>query len=216
MTHMAVREEHPVPAMIMHWLHLVSIVVLTISGLYIHQPFLPGLMSLMRGTHIFFMWLLIIVLVARIIWAFAGRSSAHGMRDAVPDRRHFGWQRENRGTLWPTIAYYLFLRRNPPAGGKFNPLQKTTYVLWILLIALQALTGFMLWDATAELFLPLTYSLGGPYYVRMIHYLIMWLFIITTLIHVYLSAMHREAFALMLWGRETTGDEERRAGTVRA
>lgn len=206
MAHLAVREEHPVPAMLMHWLHLVSIICLTITGFYIHQPFVPGLMSFMRGSHIFFMWLLIIVAIVRVIWAFVGRSSAHGSRDVVADRRHFGWQRENRGTLWPTIGYYLFLRKNPPAGGKFNPLQKATYVLWLVLIVLQALTGFMLWDTTQELLRPLTYSLGGLYYVRTIHYLIMWLFIITTLVHIYLSAMHREALGLMLWGRETGAD----------
>lgn len=204
MAHVAVREEHPAPAMVMHWLHLVSMIALIVSGLYIHQPFVPGLMSLMRGSHIVFMWLLIIVAIARVIWAFVGRSSSHGLRETVPDRTHFGWQRENRGTFWPTVGYYLFLRRNPPEGAKFNTLQKLTYVFWLVLIVLQALTGFMLWDATQELFRSLTYSLGGPYYVRVVHYLIMWVFIITTLVHVYLSAMHREVLSLMLWGREST------------
>lgn len=200
-----VREEHPMPAVIMHWLHLISMFALIISGLYIHWPFIPGLMSLMRGLHIVFMWVLIIVAIARVIWAFTGRTAAHGSRETVPDYRHFGYQKENRGTLGPTFGYYLFLRKNPPAGGKFNPLQKITYVTWLVLIVLQAITGLALWDPLQAAFMPLTYLLGGLVWVRAIHYIIMWLFIITTLIHIYLSILHPEAVRLMFLWRESPG-----------
>jgi Ni/Fe-hydrogenase 1 B-type cytochrome subunit len=209
------------PAVVMHWLHLVSMFALIISGFYIHWPFIPGLMSLMRGLHIVFMWVLIIVAIARVIWAFVGRTSAHGSREVVRDYRHFGYQKENRGTLGPTLGYYLFLRKNPPAGAKFNPLQKVTYVTWLVLIVLQAITGLALWDPIQHVFMPLTYALGGLFYVRMIHFIIMWLFIITTLIHIYLSVLHPEAVRLMFLWREdpgpagaTTTTTERRTETV--
>lgn len=198
-------EEHPTTPRVLHWIHLVSIIVLVISGIYISDPFLPGLMGVMRGAHLIFMWVLIIVALIRVIWAFVGRSAPLGQREKIPDYKHFGPQRENKGTLGGTLAYYLFLRKDAPVVYKYNGLQKGTYIFWLLLIVAQAVTGFALWTPTALALQPLTYSLGGPLMVRTIHYIIMWLFILTTLIHIYLSSLHREQLRVMLLGREPEG-----------
>lgn len=195
-------EEHPAPARTMHWLHVVSIILLTISGAYIAHPFMPGAMSFFRGTHIFFMWVLVIVLIARIIWAFVGRSAPLGSREVEPDYRHFGYQRQNRGTFWGTVKYYTFLQREAPAVYKYNTLQKGTYLFWALLVIVQAITGFALWSPFYGFFKPLIYAVGGYMTMRSIHYGIMWLFIITTLIHIYLSALHLDQLGVMFLGRE--------------
>lgn len=204
----ATKEEHPVVPRLLHLTHLVSIIVLTITGIYISDPFIPGLMSTMRGTHFFFMWLLIIVLIWRIVWAFVGRTAPLGSRETVPDYRHFGPQKENKGTLGGTIAYYTFFRKDAPRVYKYNGLQKGTYVFWIFLIIAQAITGLALWTPTQLVFQPLTYAVGGPLWMRTIHYLIMWVFIITTLIHIFLSTLHREQLTLMFTGRETTDTDD--------
>lgn len=198
-------EEHPWPARVMHWLHLISIALLTYTGFYIHEPFGPGSMELWRTVHFIFMFVLILVAIARIYWAFLGAGSAMpGRRERIRDSRHFGRSPENRGQFGETIKYYLFLRKTHPRSAKYNPLQKGTYVAWILLIVLQAITGFALWTNTAEVFKPLTYLVGGPDVMRFIHYLIMWLFIITTAIHIYLSVAEGAAqLPLMFWGKET-------------
>lgn len=48
--------------------------------------------------------------------------------------------------LLPMTAYYLRLRKEPPAYGEYNPLQKLAYTMVLLLIApLIAATGFALW-----------------------------------------------------------------------
>ena len=53
---------------------------------------------------------------------------------------------EDAGGLWPMAAYYLRLRKDPPACGAYNPLQKLAYTLVLLLIApLIAASGFALW-----------------------------------------------------------------------
>lgn len=204
MAHVTTREEHPWPAVAMHWIHLISIFVLTYTGFYIHGPFGPGSMTLMRTVHFFFMFVLIITALARIIWAFLGGSASQGSRTKIRDYKHFGYQRENRGKALETAKYYLFLRRTHPAGAKYNTLQKGTYLFWLLLIVLQAITGFALWTRTAEFFQPLTYLVGGPIAMRAIHYFIMWLFIVTTLVHIYLSIAEAPWQApLMFFGRET-------------
>jgi len=204
MSDVVVREEHPLPAMIMHWVHLVSMAVLIFTGFYIQNPFFAGSMGLMRDLHFLFMYVLIITAVVRVYWAFFGAgSSSHGSRRRVRDYKHFGYERENRGTFWPTVQYYLFLRKRPPAGAKFNSLQKGTYMFWLLLIVLQAITGFAIFTPTQNFFQPLTYAVGGMMAMRAYHYLIMWLFIVTVALHIYLSLLHLPSAALMFFGVET-------------
>ena len=212
MAHTPTREEHPLPALTMHWLHLVSILVLVFTGFYIHWPFFAGAMGIMRNTHFVFMFILVFATIARVYWAFFGAGSAtSGDRKKIRDYRFFGPQPENSGQLWQTLKYYLFLRKTHPQSSKYNPLQKLTYMFWLLLIVLQAITGFALWTPTAGFFGPLTYALGGVSQMRVYHYLIMWLFIASTALHIYLSLaeMYLE-FPLMFWWKEPPPEPERR------
>lgn len=216
MAHYTTIEEHPWPARLMHWIHLISIAVLTYTGFYIHKPFGPGSMDLMRNMHFIFMFILVLTAIVRVYWAFLGAGSAsQGSRTRIRDYRHFGVQRENRGKTLDTVKYYLFLRKSHPVGAKYNPLQKGTYLIWLVLIVLQAITGFALWTNTANFFLPLTYAVGGPEIMRIAHYLIMWLFLITTLVHIYLSLAEAPWQApLMFLGRESGEPEPARRVTT--
>lgn len=199
------REEHPIPAIVMHWLHLLSIIALTYTGFYIHRPFGPGTMETMRTIHFIAMFLVILVAIVRVYWAFFGGGSAGaGSRTKVRDSRHFGRSPENRGKSIEIIKYYLFIRKTHPRTAKYNILQKGTYMAWLVLILLQAITGFALWSNTASFFDPLTYAMGGPDVMRMAHYLIMWVFIITTMIHIYLAVAEGvRQVPLMFLGKET-------------
>jgi Ni/Fe-hydrogenase 1 B-type cytochrome subunit len=204
------REEHPLPAIVMHGVHLVSMFALIFSGFYIHYPFFAGAMGVLRATHFIAMFVLIATAVVRVYWAFAGSGSAgSGSRRKVPDWTHFFPEKANRGQGLESLKYYMFLRRTHPRTAKFNTLQKSTYVLWLLLIVVQAITGFAMWAPTAAGLQPLTYALGGVTQVRVDHYLVMWLFIVTLMIHVYLSVA--EAWVqlpiMFLW-RETRPKDE--------
>jgi Ni/Fe-hydrogenase 1 B-type cytochrome subunit len=196
------RQEHPLPAVLMHWTHVVAMAALILSGLYIHYPFIAGAMGGMRTAHFVFAFVLIATVVVRVYWMFFGAGSAgSGSTRRVPDWTHFAPERANRGQMLETLKYYLFLRSTHPRSGKFNTLQKSTYALWLLLIVAQAVTGFAMWSATRAAFEPLTYMLGGTEMVRVDHYLLMWLFIVTLMIHIYLSVA--EAWAqvpiMFLW-----------------
>jgi Ni/Fe-hydrogenase 1 B-type cytochrome subunit len=200
---LATPEEHPVPAVIMHWVHLISLAVLIFTGFYIHWPFFPGAMGMMRNLHFVFMYVFILTAIVRVWWAFLGAGSAPlGSHERRGDYKFFGPQAENKGTIGGTIRYYTFLQKDAPPVIKYNGLQKGTYVFWLFLIAAQAITGFALWTPTARFFLPMSYALGGITYVRMFHYLGMWLFIITVAIHIYLAVMHFDEFMMMFFHRE--------------
>jgi Ni/Fe-hydrogenase 1 B-type cytochrome subunit len=205
------REEHPLPAILLHWAHLASMLVLIFSGFYIHHPFFAGAMSVLRTAHFVAMFVLMSTLVLRIYWAFAGRGSAGtGSRRLVPDWTHFAPEKANRGQMLETLKYYLFLRDTHPRTAKFNSLQKATYVLWVLLIVVQAVTGLAMWSPTAAAFQPLAYALGGITQVRVDHYLVMWLFIVTLMIHIYLSVAEAwvEIPIMLLWKETRPKDEE--------
>lgn len=197
----------------MHHAHLVSMAALAVSGIYIHRPFFAGGMSAMRQLHFFAMYAVIIIAVLRIYWAFMGSGSSTVRGGAkTADWRNFSYgQKENKGQFGQIVKYYLFLRKTHPRTGKYNPIQKATYVFWGLLLVLQAITGFAIYkgsifglvDAQAA-FGGLNNALGGLEATRMIHYLIMWVFLATVGLHVYLTlAEDFKAFKLMFLSIET-------------
>ena len=101
------------------------------------------------------------------------------------------------------IAYYLFLipPSKKPHLGKYNVMQKMTYILFVPLLIVQAITGLALLTQTLpvagmslrQIILGWTIAplVGGVAsagaWARTLHYLINWLFIVLTTIHVYLS-----------------------------
>lgn len=189
MTKKTVSEEHPLTARIIHWIFMISMGLLIFSGFYIHSPFFPEGMGWMRFVHFISMYVILLNLVVRIYWAFMGKPK---------DWRDFAFQKVNRGKFIPTIKYYLFLKKEHPIAGKYNPLQKMTYLSWIPLLIFQALTGFALYNGsifglidaqkTMKWFV---YICGGLTNVRILHFLVMWLFIITIAIHVYLVLVEK-------------------------
>ncbi len=184
------REAHPFIFVMTHWINLVSIVALTISGFYIHYPFLPGLMSVARGMHFFFMFVLLINLAVRIIGAFTVKSATRlGSREVDTDIKNWLPQKLNRGQMWPWLKYYLFLKKEHPIGAKYGVLQKLAYLFTVPLTLAAAYTGFAIWGPTMDwgFFIAGTDAVGGPMHMRIIHYYIMWGFIVFTAIHVYLA-----------------------------
>lgn len=172
-------KEHPVEARIYHWIHLISIVVLAITGWFIHWPFLPVAMSTMRFLHFIFMYVVVFNLIIRLSYAFLSRNR---------DWREFGLGWTQVKAIPGTIGYYLFIRKELPEAVKtYNPIQKLAYIFFAILIIPQALTGFALYGPTASYFNWVTNLLGGLANVRAWHFFIMWLFILLVGVHIYLA-----------------------------
>jgi Ni/Fe-hydrogenase 1 B-type cytochrome subunit len=172
--------EHPVEARIYHYIHVVSMITLAFTGFFIHYPFFQAAMSTMRMLHFIAMYVLVFNLIMRLSLAFLSRRR---------DFRNFGLGWKSLKFLPGTMAYYLFIRKELPkeVQGVYNPPQRLTYVLFAPLIVLQALTGFALYTPFAGTFGWVTNLLGGLQNVRIWHFSIMWVFILLTAIHVYLS-----------------------------
>ena len=68
------------------------------------------------------------------------------------------------------------------------------------------ITGLCLWSTTADFMAPLTNLLGGAMSVRLIHYILMYVFIIFMFIHVYLANVEgTEPTKLMFFHKEHGG-----------
>jgi Ni,Fe-hydrogenase I cytochrome b subunit len=200
-------EGGPIPAApkIMHFQHVAGMIALAVSGMYIRFPFFGGEYArwAMRWVHYVAMTVVVVNLCVRLWYAFGSRRR---------DYREFAVGLRDITTAPMVIAYYIFLipPEKKPHLGKYNVMQKSTYIIFVPLLIVQAITGLALLTYT----IPFTqainmfghagvtprdlivgWNLGAllgsidlaGWWMRTTHYLINWLFIVLTTIHVYLS-----------------------------
>jgi len=191
----------------LHFQHVFSMFMLGASGLLIRFPQFNR--TPMRWIHYVFMIIVIINLVWRLWYAFASRQR---------DYREFAITKRDITTAPKVILYYIFVKPSKPHLGKYNVMQKATYTIFVPLLILQAITGLMLWRLPFPIVETSLYDLAagvigatGIFWVRTLHYIINWLFIILTTIHVYLSVTEDfpaflDFFGLSVFGRKDTGD----------
>jgi len=91
--------------------------------------------------------------------------------------------RDIRGAI-EMQKYYLRLRKEHPAQGKHNPLQKLAYTFIIFLGALSVLTGFAIYKPTQLSWL--TALFGGFQAARYWHFWAVWFFTAFLVVHVLL------------------------------
>ena len=197
MAHLAhYREAHPILFVVTHWINLIAMIVLIITGFSIHFPFWPEFMGIARGAHILFGFILFLNCIFRVVAAFFVKTSpTGGTRKQVKDYKTWLPQKDNRHQALEWIKYYLFLKKDHPLGAKLGVPQKISYLLIPVLILVMFWTGLCLWGPTMNL-APMwatTDLVGGLMSMRIIHYFMMYIFIVFMFIHIYLANV--EGFA---------------------
>jgi Ni,Fe-hydrogenase I cytochrome b subunit len=101
------------------------------------------------------------------------------------------------------LLYYTYIKQTKPHTAKYNVMQKGSYILFAVMMIMQALCGFALiefWTIPGINMTPSALLLGwwlapmvgglamAVAWMRILHYTLTWMFIIMTTIHVYLSA----------------------------
>lgn len=199
------------PVRVLHWLLVLSIVVLALTGFYIGTPsLLPAsgqLMATVRTVHIAFGWLQIAVVFARFGWMFLDDHYGR-WNQFVPTTR------KRRRLLIDTVLYYSFRRATPPAVAGHNPLASLAYLGVFGLLLVQGLTGAALqsldhvggtlWTLTGSW----VFNLAAIPVVRLVHHLIMWVLIAFVLQHVYSAVLvdteeHSGEVSSIISGRKT-------------
>jgi Ni/Fe-hydrogenase 1 B-type cytochrome subunit len=183
------------PVRVTHWVTVISIIVLSITGFYIADPFIttqgPAIgqyhMGTVRLIHYITAFIFTMSVLFRIYWAFAGGRHARWSQFLPATRRR--WR-----DLGRMVRYYTFTRRNPPAEVGHNPLAGVTYIGVFTLFILQIVTGFALYslpyqDGWIQAGFGWVIVLFGVQPVRLVHYLIMFLLIAFTIHHVYSAVL---------------------------
>lgn len=171
---------HPLQHRILHEILITSIILLIITGFYIHYPFVGGigLMTVVRGIHFFCAAVLIVTSLLRVRCMFFG--STKDCRLFIPT-----WQDMKK--LPAVINYYAYMGEEPVITTKYNPLQMLTYCLVIMLVLFQIISGLALMFPESWMSWFNYHLFHNEVQTRMAHHTVNWLMVIFIMIHTYLS-----------------------------
>ncbi|MCC7382879.1 MAG: Ni/Fe-hydrogenase, b-type cytochrome subunit [Deltaproteobacteria bacterium] len=167
-----------------HWIIAFSILILSVTGVYIGDPYLivPGqagqhfVMGWMKVIHFYAAIAFTLAVLARVLWMLVGPRRA-GWRELIPV------EKERLVGIFLTIQFYLWGRDTPPRSPGHNPLAGATYIAVFALYFVMITTGLGLYALSAHVDSPLrifdflAYWWGGPMFARWVHHIVMWLLI---------------------------------------
>lgn len=174
------------PVRITHWVTVGSIVVLSITGAYIADPFLipagGSVMTTARQIHILTAIVFLISGLVRSIWLLVGNRFARWSA-FIPTSRFQATE------LFRQAGFYAFVRREIPKVLGHNQLAAAAYLLLFVLLFIETVTGFaldgILGAQPAASLLGWLVDLLGPQLIRVIHHLSMWAILAIAAFHVY-------------------------------
>ena len=190
------------PVRLYHWVNFLCVAALVVTGYMIGKPLsLPQ--SGEASFSYFFGWVRFIHFVAafvfffnflgRIYWGFVGNQYARwdNFLPLTPRLLRKQW-REAVAVLKVDI---LQARGEPIESVGHNALAGWTYFLTFLAFLFQSLTGFGMYAAMSRAWLPSLFAwvpilLGGDFATRQWHHIMLWFFVIFSMVHVYLVFYH--------------------------
>jgi Ni/Fe-hydrogenase 1 B-type cytochrome subunit len=184
------------PVRIVHWTIVLALVVLSVTGYYIHDPFLSGsggpghpgfTMGTVRFIHEVAGFVFIAAVMFRVYWAFVGNRYAH-WRGLLP------LTAAQRRGLREALRYYFYRRRHPLPTNGHNPLAGIAYLLLYVFFAMSILSGLGLfaWVSRIPAWRALfgwTWSVLPIEQLRLLHFLLMFVFGAFAIHHVYSSVL---------------------------
>ncbi len=183
------------PIRIMHWIAVLCILSLVVTGLYIGMPyFVVGgdtgqhfLMGRVRFVHFAAGAVLVATGLARGYWLFAGNKFERVT--ALFPIKPRDWV-----NMWRQTKFYLMIQpEKAPHYLGHNPLQQLSYTGIYLAAIVMVVTGFALYGQSnpAGLIYRSTnwigVLVGGMPIVRFVHHVLTWVFLAFIPIHVYLA-----------------------------
>jgi len=190
------------PVRIFHWVNVLTIMSLTITGFIIANP--PAILSnieatdlhtfgIVRFIHFASAYIFFFNMILRIYWSFVGNQFAH-WRAFWP----FSKKMWNNFIHVLKIDILLFNEEEEDLSNVsigHNSVASMSYIALFLLALIQVFTGFALYSDMSSWGLPKLFNwvipvLGGEFITRTIHHITMWGFILFSIVHVYLVFYH--------------------------
>lgn len=186
------------PVRLYHWVNALAVTTLAVTGYIIGKPlslpvggeaWLNYGFGTVRFIHFLSAFVFFFNFLFRIYWGFVGNRFAH-WENFLPFRKK----------QWKEVIQVLKIdvlqaEGKPIESTGHNSLAGFTYFLTFLAFLFQSMTGFGLYAAMSDAWLPRLFAwivplMGGDFAVRQWHHLMMWFFIIFSMIHVYLVFYH--------------------------
>ncbi len=178
------------PVRLTHWLNVVSIVTLSITGFYIGAPFMHAfresqyIMGWMRFLHFGAAYLFTMSVAFRIYWMFVGNRYARiGVFIPHTSRQ---WR-----DLWDALKFYLFISKKPPYAVGHTAFAGLVYFFVFLLFLFQIFSGFALYSLshTGGLWSILGWMKAVMHLqtIRLWHHLVMYILMVFVAGHIYLA-----------------------------
>lgn len=191
-----------VPVRFFHWINVLTITVLTITGFIIANP--PALHSsaeatnlhlfgIVRFIHFGAAYIFFFNMILRLYWSLVGNQFASW-------RAFWPFNKKLWNNFWHVLKVDIMLLnedhpdvRNISIGH--NSIATLSYLVLFFIALTQVFTGFALYADTSGWWLPKLFSwvvplFGGDFMVRTIHHITTWIFILFSLIHIYLVFYH--------------------------
>ena len=180
-----------------HWANMALIVIMSMSGYYIMNPFFGPAAETGPDVGYLMGWVRLIHYVSAYLWLGLGFSRL--VLSFTAKDRQLRWRslwplnsREDVKGLWGTIQYYLFLKKEGPLYLAHNPLQQFAYTGIYVMCLIQMLSGIVLYglyNQTDWFWVIVAYPMHwmGVSTIRMIHALIMFVLWSFVIFHVYLA-----------------------------
>ncbi len=187
-----------VPVRFFHWITAISIVILCITGFLIGHPlaFQSGQeasfgywFGTVRFIHFLVAFIFFFNFVFRIYWGFVGNKYANWKNFIV-------YKKEQWKEIKDVLKIDILLQKGKPIDSVgHNAMAGLIYFITFLAFLLQSITGFGLYAAMSTSFFPKLFAwivplLGGDFAARQLHHILMWYFILFTLVHIYLVFYH--------------------------
>ncbi|MBW2452716.1 MAG: Ni/Fe-hydrogenase, b-type cytochrome subunit [Deltaproteobacteria bacterium] len=178
------------PVRITHWVNVLSMIMLSITGFYIGSPFMTApdssqyVMGWMRFLHFTFAYLFTVSVIARIIWMFIGNHHA-SWKAFIP------WlTKDGRKAFVKMFRYYTFTGKQISYEVGHNPVAATAYLGIFALFLFQIVSGFAMYGQYApggfwDSILGGLNLLVGNQWLRLLHHGVMWLLIGFIINHIY-------------------------------
>jgi Ni/Fe-hydrogenase 1 B-type cytochrome subunit len=181
-----------------HWINALCVIVLGVTGYLIAHP--PAFMSAheasfgywfgkVRFVHFATAYVFLANFLFRLYWALVGNKYTHW-------RNFFPVSKRQLREVWAVLKVDVFQSSDKPVHVLgHNAVAYFTYLGTGLLTVFQIFSGFALYAPTSGSWFPHLFDwvmplFGSEQNLRLFHYSVLWLFVVFTVVHVYLVFYH--------------------------
>lgn len=179
------------PVRFTHWINVICLVALSITGFYVGNPFIYAqsseqyIMGWMRFIHYVAAYAFLMSIIIRLYWSIMGNKYAC-MCGWLP------FSGKKIGEIIEDLKVYLFISKRPKAHAGHTALGAFTYLLLLGVFVFEIISGFALYSVTHS---GMIWTILGGWMtnvmylqtIRLWHHLFMYVIMAFTLLHIYMA-----------------------------